>query len=351
MYTSDELDIWNLTPGGTARSGAVDIFNVTGVLHTPSEVDRFVYELNGSSPTPVYFTRQRDEDGRLRRPGAFNIDTISLSDLQRRNHLRFRIVKTDGRTVTHDIPFGVAPFQEDERRFTLTLDGVDTAEQVGQIVDGRWLVQKNEHGRSYLEITPEDAGYDRIILFGHRKWTTGYEVIGRLSITEFQGAHNLGLVYKWNPHERGDGTWLPTQWSSGLGYYSSYGPHDGLVIRYGVDADIGENGERRGSYVLDSEPLSARRRFFNRIGRRLGLVSHLYELRLKRDYWFRLQVHPEQYALTVWLADEPEPSPQITVNQPQEMLDQGPVGLLASQIAVRLYELRVRPVSEEVRSP
>lgn len=351
MYESDELDVWNLTPGGAARSGAVDIFNVVGRLHNPREVDRVVYELNGAPPTPVYFIRQRYESGRLRIPGAFNIDTISLDDLERENRLRFRIIKTNGSTVTRAVPFRVAPFADGEPHFTLDLDGVDTAEQVGQVVDGHWRVQQCDNDRSYLELTPDDAGYDRIILFGHRNWTTGYEVTARLSITEFQGAHNLGLVYKWNPHERGDGTWLPTQWSSGLGYYSSYGPHDGLVIRFGVDADIDDDGQRQGSYVLESEPLSKRRRFLNRIGRKLGLVSHLYELDRNRDYWFRMQVHPEQYALTVWRADRPEPSPQITVDQPQEMLDHGPVGLLASQVACRLYDLRVRPVPEEEGSP
>jgi hypothetical protein len=59
----------------------------------------------------------------------------------------------------------------------------------------------------------------------------------------------------------------------------------------------------------------------------------------------RLRVTPERYAFTTWLAEEDEPAPQVVVDEPEERLENGSVGLLALQIAVRLFEFEVRPIS------
>jgi hypothetical protein len=218
---------------------------------------------------------------------------------------------------------------------------------VGQVVEGPWRVGVDERRRRCLEIAPEDAGYDRIILFGREDWTTGYEVHARLAITRIIAHHNIGLVFQWNPHERGDGSWLPKKWSSGLAYYCSYGEHPGIRIRFGVQAHYDETGKIRGEYLLARRPLTTRRRvLINKIKHRARLSPWTTELRLHQDYSFRMLVHPRRFALTVWPAAGAEPPPQLVVDDPIEPLRQGAVGILAYHVGVRLYEFEVRPLSD-----
>lgn len=346
MVRTGQLEVWNLTDGGIARSGCVDIFNIVGRVADPISIEEFSYRLNGGPERPVFFARRSDPAARLSRAGDFNIDTIALADLAPDNRISFSIKRAGGSAYGQELRFRSAPFERAEPSFRLELDGARGAEQVGQVVEGPWRVGEDEQGRRCLEIEPEDAGYDRIILFGREDWTTGYEMRARLTITDIVGHHNIGLIFKWNPHERGDGTWLPRKWSSGLGYYCSYGAHPGIRIRFGVRSHY-EAGRIRGEYLLAHRPLTTPRRvLFNRIKDRTGLARWTTELRQRRDYCFRMLVHPRRLALTVWLAEQAEPLPQLVVDDPIDPLGQGAVGILAYHVGVRLYEFEVRPLSD-----
>lgn len=346
MIETQQVEIWNLSRDGVVRCGAVDIFNIVGRLKSPGTVSGFSYRLNGGPELPIFFLADGGAPGRLRRPGDFNIDTIGLADLEPDNVLRLRIARRDGAEHREEIRFRTSPFGEIEPCFSLDLGGADSAEQVGQVVEGPWRVGTDPRGRRCLEVAPEDAGYDRIILFGRKDWTTGYEVRARLSITRITGHHNVGIVFKWNPHERGDGTRLPTTWSTGLGYYCSYGKRAGLRIRFGVEVHLDQKGRKQGEYLLAHGPLASRwRATINRLKDRTGIDRSATELRLDRDYAFRLRVAPERYALTTWEADKAEPAPQLVVDDPIDRLPRGAVGILAYQVGVRLYEFEVRPLS------
>jgi hypothetical protein len=324
----------------------VDIFNVVGRVADPTSLEEFAYRLNDGPERPVFFARRTDPIARLRRAGDFNIDTIALADLAADNRLCLRIKRAGGSEHRREIGFRSAPFERAEPRFRLELDGARGAEQVGQVVEGPWRVAKDERGRDCLEIAPEDAGYDRIILFGREDWTSGYEVRARLAITRIADRHNIGLVFKWNPHERGDGTCLPKKWSSGLAYYCSYGRHPGLRIRFGVQAHY-EAGQVRGDHLLAHCPLTTRWHvMFNRIRQKARLARWTTELREGRDYCFRMLVQPRRLALAAWLAERVEPSSQLSVDDPIDPLRQGAVGILAYHVGVRLYEFEVRPLSD-----
>jgi hypothetical protein len=347
MVRTDQIEVWNLTDGGIARSGCVDIFNIVGNVHDPASVEEFAYQLNDGPELPVFFARRREPGARLSRAGDFSIDTIALADLGPTNRLSFRIRRAGGGDHRRKVHFRAAPFEEMQPRFRLDLDGARGAEQVGQVVEGPWRIGEDERGRRCLEIAPDDAGYDRIILFGREDWTTGYEVHARLAITRIVAHHNIGLVFQWNPHERGDGTWLPKKWSSGLGYYCSYGEHPGIRIRFGVQAHYDESGRIRGEYLLAHRPLTTRRRvLFNRMKQKFRLSGWTTELRLHQDYCFRMHVHPKRFALTVWPAADPPPPPQLVVDDPIAPLRQGAAGILAYHVGVRLYEFEVRPLSD-----
>ena len=347
MFATDQIEVWNLADGGYACSGSVDIFNVVGRVADPSSIEEFFYQLNERSEIPVVFARSSAPSARLRRAGDFNIDTISVTDLADENRIAFRIRRPGGNEHRCEIFFRVTPFENGPPQFRLDLDGVREAEQIGQIVEGPWQIGEDEPSRRYLEITPQNAGYDRIILFGHRNWTSGYEVTARLAVTRIAGNHNIGLIFKWNPHERGDGTWLGTKWSSGLAYFCSYGKTAGIRIRFGVQSYYDETGTVRGDHVLAHKPLVTRPALlFNRLKRKLHLSRWPTQMRLNEDYVFRMLVHPGRYALTVWPAAKPEPPPQLVVDDPMDPLPQGAVGILAYNVGVRLYEFEVRPVTD-----
>jgi hypothetical protein len=347
MVRTDQIEIWNLTDGGMARSGCVDIFNIVGRIEEPASVEEFAYQLNGGPEVPIVFARTSEPGARLSRAGDFSIDTIALADLAPANRLAFRIRRAGGADHRLKVHFRAAPFEEMQPRFRLDLDGVSGTEQVGQVVEGPWRVGADERGRRCLEIAPDDAGYDRIILFGREDWTTGYEVHARLAITRIVAHHNIGLVFQWNPHERGDGTWLPKKWSSGLGYYCSYGEHPGIRIRFGVQAHYDESGRIRGEYLLAHRPLTTRRRvLFNRMKQKFRLSGKASELRLHQDYSFHLLVSPKRLALTVWPAPGAQPPPQLVVDDPVDPLGRGAVGILAYHVGVRLYKFEVRPLSD-----
>jgi hypothetical protein len=345
MIETDQLEVWNLTRGLVARSGAVDIFNIVGRLKEPRSVASFSYSLNGGPETPVFFVARSSSSGRLRDAGDFSIDTIGLRDLEAENVLRLRIVREGGAEHEEQIRFRHRRFEQGAPRFRLDLDGIDAAEQVGQVVEGPWRVRADALGSRSLEVVPAEAGYDRIILFGREDWTTGYEVTTRLTVTRITGHHNIGVIFKWNPHGQGDGATLPTTWSTGLGYYCSYGRQSGLRLRFGVQVHIDEAGRKQGEHLLAHGPLTSRRRVMvNHVMDRMRLTRKATELRLHREYRFRVRVDPRQYALTVWQAGTPEPAPQLLVPDPVERLAAGAVGILAYNVGVQVHEFEVEPL-------
>lgn len=354
MYESDQLDIWNLTPGGVARTGAQPIFNVVGRVHDLATFQSLTVRLNDGAPCPVVVNTAQGRSGRLHRPGDFCIDTIATADLQPHNTLTLHLHTTGGHDSTHAVTFNAAPFPPADRQFALDLDGVTEAEQVGQVVDGRWTIERDAAGEPCLAIRREDAGYDRIITFGHADWTTSYAVRMRFSVTEWTGAvHLAGVLFKWQPHTQGDGTVLPKTWTCGLGYYASNTP--GLRIHYGLGMDAGPDAPPGREIIVGEAPYSAlRRRLWQlqfggrrtkRYGReRLPLPLPTAQLQTGVQYWLKLIVAPEKHALAVWPVGQKERAAQVLAVPPGEPLATGSVGAIFYHCAARCYEFTVEPV-------
>mgnify|MGYP001037836647 CR=1 FL=1 len=347
MYETDDFTIWNLTPNVPARCGSVEIFNIVGTLRHPDQVTDFFYSLNDEPENRIYFHNSNELGHRLCARGDFNIDTITLNSLSDYNRLRFRVMRSGNRMSTEELFFSIQSFTERKPLFSLRLDGKNHPEQVGQIVEGNWKIDQDEQHQKCLEVTPENAGYDRIILFGRSDWSSGYEILARLSVTSITGSHNVGIIFKWNPHEQGDGTWLPTKWSTGLGYYRSYPPYPGLRIRYGVGVHRNEAGGIEGDFLLGTGRLSKSRYILGIIKRKIGLKRQTSELELNKHYFYRIRIHPQEYSLTVWPNEKKEPAPQIVVNKPIDPLPYGSVGIIAYQVGVRLYQFDVTPLFDE----
>ena len=348
MYQKNGLEIWNLTPEIPVFAGAQQIFNIVGNLREPQKIKKFCYSLNEEAEKLIFFNHLNRQLNRLQRPGDFNIDTIRLEQLKPNNQIVFRVLYKDLTEKTHEINFQRTAYTAQIPKFQLDLKQIHYPEQVGQVIDGKWQLVRNKQAEPYLEINQKNAGYDRIILFGHHQWTHSYEIKARLSITKLTDTmYNLGLLFKWNEHLQGDGTWLPTQWSTGLGYYCSYSP--GLRLRFGVDVHCDDRGNKIGDYILQEKPFSPYRYYLGKLFRRLlRKQAHLNpfatQILTNRQYCFRLLVKPQKYALTVWEAGKKEPHPQLIVPYPNDKLPQGSVGIIAHNCGVRVYEYQVTPI-------
>lgn len=356
MEETNLLELWNLVSGVPAKVGAQKNFNVVGRLKNPTQIDKLFYSLNSNPEKLVFFNSKDKVSERMENLGDFNIDTIELEDLQTNNTLVFRAIDRDGKEINYSIDFPIDRFTEESPSFQLNLEGIQYPQQVGQVVEGRWLVnQDDETGEPCLEILPEDTGYDKIVLFGRYDWTDNYEIYARFRVTDIlDDHHNCGVFFKWNPLLQGDGTCLPTQWSTGIAYFSSL--NKGLRIRFGVNADRDDRGKMKNSYLLDEEMLDRTRYWQGRIlrglRRRVDRINpNLWQqqkppsqLVKGKQYCLRMLVDPEQYCLTFWQHGTKEPSPQVVATKPIDRLPQGSVGITTYYCGLRLYEFQVSPI-------
>lgn len=354
MYENDEFELWNLEPDTTALTGAQTIFNILGRVKHPDKINKISYSINGSQERAIFFKYLENRSERLMRPGDFNIDTILAEELGPENQLKFRL-DLGQEEKEYQINFSTRMNIEAAPSYMLDLSEVRHPQEVGQIVDGKWTCGKDESSEPCLEIESQDSGLDRIILFGRHDWTSGYEITARLCVTSWNHiTHNIGLLFKWNPHLQGDGSCLPAQWSTGLGYY--YSLSKGLRIRFGHNVHFDNNGNKKGDIVLKEKPLSLYRylkgnllklsRPFLKIanGNSDITANPFSQIVAGRQYLFKMLVHPEKYTLTVWERGKDEPSPQLVVYDPPDILPQGSVGIIAYNCGVRLYEFNVSPI-------
>lgn len=345
MFDLEELELWNVAPGVVSIAGAQSIFNVVGRLRLPSTVESMSYCLNGSDAKRVVFQAGGSGAKRLVGLGDFNIDTILAEELREENRLTIRVQRHRRPLWETDVEFPVRWFRNDAPLLRLDLENAKEAQEVGQIVDGRWHLTHDE-SRPFLEIAAGDAGYDRTIIFGDRNWTDGYEVRARLCVVAWapgisQGA---GLAFKWNSHRQGDGRDLPEEWSSGVAWYFSESP--GLTIRVGASARKDVSGRWLGESVLAERTLTPWRRGLSRWARRMWPARHLFsQIRAGRTYEFRLQVEPRRYALSMEAIGVAAAPVELEIVDPPQLIAGGSIGVIAHGCALRLYRLEIRPLS------
>ena len=333
-----EIDLWNVCDGVPVYTGAQSTVNILGRLRRPDGVGALSYSLNGGPALPVFFKNAQADANRLAAPGDFNIDTIDRDQIQSDNTLVMTASIRAGGIVEQTWRFPALPAGDRDKSFRLDLHGVEYAQKVSQMVDGRWRVGGNGKGEQWLEIAEEDAGLDRVILFGRDDLTTGYTIRARVLVTSWVGLpHNVGLLFKWTPHLQGDGTDLPSQWSTALGYFYSNCP--GIRIRYGVDVHLDDDGRKKGDYILAEAKLSRwrdlARRIVPKITRRERIISQLAPGVM---YCFELRIEEAVHALTVWKCGRSKPSPQIVVHNPTQYLERGAAGIIAHRCGVRVYD-------------
>lgn len=339
--------IWNVHEGVTAVVGSQSRFNVLGRVQDPASTAALHGRVNDGPWAPIPVNLAGRPKGRLVRPGDFNFDTVDIERLAADNVLEIRQTLHDGREHVERLRFGATLTEPSPLTFELRLaDG--EIEQFCQVVDGDWRIVTDGEDAA-LAINRESAGYDRIVLFGDRRWTNDYEIDASLTVDAWTSCvHNVGLLFKWNPHEESAGPRLPISWSTGLAYYASVSP--GLRLRHGVEVTYRPGGIRMGDHVLAERPV----RWWSRLPLwlvRLGWYATgrrmvLSQLRPGVRYRFRARISSEQYTLAVWPASKAPPRrPQVVVAHPPEHLDAGSVGVIAQNAAVRVHEYSVRALS------
>jgi hypothetical protein len=338
----EPIELWNLRDGACCVVGSQDIFNVVGRIARPHNARELRYALNDRPEHAVAFRPADGMSPRLERPGDFNIDTIRVADLAGENQLRLALDDRFGQTVQRRVRFSVRRWQGAPLGFRLDLRDGAVPEELGQVVDGRWRIARDGDGRVYLGVADADGGYDRIITFGDRSWGSGYEVFARVCVTRWTAgdSQGVGLAYRWNDHRQGDGRHLPVDWSTGAAMAFSDSP--GLTMMVGVRACKGEDGRWLGETIEGHSSLSPLRQKASRIVRRLRPMHYAFpQIPAGREYCFRLRVEPRRRTLAVWPAAAAERAPQIVVNQPDERLPTGAVGVIAHHCGLRVYDFRV----------
>ena len=338
---TDLINVWNVHEGIPVYTEAQTIFNVVGNLSDISGVSSLSYELNDGPSTPVFFKQPKVLANRLERIGDFNIDTVDVKQLNDQNRLSIKAQLTNGEEVLKTINFPKRPIEANEHLFRLDCTDKSFPEEVGQVVDGQWQIKTAPDGNRCLELESKHTGLDRIILLTNNQLTTGYRIFTRLNIIAWTGSpFNVGLVYKWNPHLQGDGSQLPSQWTTGLGYYYSHCP--GLRIRTGVDVHLNDRGEKLGDYIMAEKPFSPWRYWASQVLKKARIIKHpLPQIIPGIDYCFELVIGNDIETLTVWKMDCMKPQPQIVVHNPPNLLPFGAAGIIAHRCGLRVYDFDV----------
>jgi hypothetical protein len=341
---SARIQFWNLNEGTPCFAGAQPIFNVLGNISAPETVERLTYSLNGGPMNPVFFNSSNKSLPRLTYKGDFNIDTIRREQLQENNRLIVEAHFHNGQRVKNIVNFPAFFSQKKNAGFKLDLRNARYPQEIAQIVDGNWRIAKDENGERCIEITREAAGYDRIILFTDGDLDENYRIHCRMCVGSWlKSMQTAGLVFKWNPHLQGDGTCLPTQWTTGLGYF--YSGCSGLRLRYGVDVHFNSKGEKLGDYVLADARLSSWRFFLSRIAKNTSNIESAFsQMTLGKQYHFCLELTKDIYSLTVWRTGCKKPSPQVTVRNPPPLIRRGAAGIIGYFCTMRIYEFEVESV-------
>jgi hypothetical protein len=334
------IQTWNLQEGVPVHASAQRVFNVVGRIDPVDAVKSLSYSLNQSPFRPVHFRRSNQvNDFRLLCPGDFNIDTIGRSKLAANNRLTLRASLKNGlqEVKTISFPRGERSACTD---WQLDLKGIKAVQQVAQIVDGNWTIGHDQRGE-FLQIRPEDAGYDRIILFGGDRYGCDCSVELKLCVGAWRHPqHSAGIVFNWNPHKLGDGTHLPTQWTTGLANYDTRS--HGIRLRTGQNVHINHRGHKIGDHLLGESNLSPTRYLLHRLARRLGLTRNFFpQMQCGPLYTFQLDIHKQTYRLRAFKEHQRRPQAQILVTNPHASLPPGAFGVMVYQAAVRIYDFKI----------
>lgn len=158
------IDVWYGPHQVFGRAGLAQRWvNILGNVADPdSQVANLSYRLNGGDPVTM---RIGPDSRRLLNPGDFNVELDPAQLKAGDNRLVIEAVNSSGAkstvsvTVTYEKRAGPLPLP-----YTIDWSKVGSAQEVLQIVDGKW--RWDAQG-----IRPLELGYDRMLAIGDSRWT------------------------------------------------------------------------------------------------------------------------------------------------------------------------------------
>jgi hypothetical protein len=190
-----ELKIWH---GAEQRVGhlgdAQDDFNLMGVLSG----NEFGYSVNGGASIPLDVSFDRFGFRRLGEAGHFNAD-IPISSLKPGANLIEVFTKGSENEITKKVQLVRAEAGECALPLSIQWGEVDHIQDVGQAVDGRWVVEADG-------LRSKEPLYDRLFLFGNRTWTD-YRITTTVTVHGVpdengpkSGGSGLGMILRFAGH-------------------------------------------------------------------------------------------------------------------------------------------------------
>jgi hypothetical protein len=323
------IEIWHGLEQRVGHLGdAQDDFNLLGRVPEADQLFSLQYGVGDATPVELNFRAYR----RLAADGHFNADIPIASLAPGPNRIaieaRFLDDSVARRVVTVTRLAGSNPLP-----VTIDWAQVDDPQDVGQYVDGEWLL--GEHG-----LRPAHVGYDRLFLIGERDWQD-YEVTAEFTLHRVSadtapasGGNGLGLMLRFAGHSVGGARRFPiAQPKWGYQPYGAIawlrwwrGDPDGPAVRQFLGGGEGE---------VDHDPIALRP------GERYVMKARAETL---PDDTLGRGV--TRYAFKVWPADASEPADwdwqQVHVSH--DALRSGALGLLAHHVDVSFGKISIVPL-------
>jgi hypothetical protein len=332
--STDKIQIWDIEDNTVFRClGSQKIFNIRGRIDLDkSDIKNFYYVLNNSKSNSIPIG---SNGTRLVNEGDFNIDTILVSELKHKNSIDLCIELKDGNVFQISRNFFVEPSPISEN-CSIDFSEIDRISEVAQIVDGNWQLMNDLQNGRCLKIDAENAGWDRIILFGSNDLKSNFEITAKLSVEKWVGnPHGVGILFHWKDHLQGDGTKLPSEWNTSLAWYYTFSK--GLQIKNGVNGKVNELASK---YYFSNRSL--RKLFRVLLNRGNGKKFRSSDLQLGSPYFMKLRAEGEKYLFKIWQSTRKEPDWLVTAKD--STARRGAVGINAHRAAVNVYSFQFNKV-------
>ena len=287
--------------------------NILGNVHDPDGVASLAYSLNGGDIEPLSMGGDFHDNPRLQEPGDFNIDVAYSSLAAGTNTIRILAIDATGDWTMEAVTVNYVTGQTWSMPYEIDWSQVTNIQDVGQIVDGHWVLEGDG-------VRSANMGYDRLIAVGDTSWQD-YEVVVPITVHNFdatRGTPGVGLLLRWDGHHDWGGDqpllgWYPMGM---LGWYT-------WVNGGRLQMDAGPTLYHGSGFTLD----------------------------LDTPYVFKMRVETTEqghvYSLKVWRASEPEPSDWGMIRTESLLdYDSGSFLLVAHYVDASFGTVSVVPIGE-----
>lgn len=324
------IDVWYGDNQTFGQLGKPQVWvNIVGNAWDADGVASMNYSLNGGTSLPLSLG---PDERRLESTGDFNIDLATADLLAGANLVEITARDTLDNMATLAVQFDYSTGTIWPTSYSIDWSTVDNLQDVVQPVDGKWILLDDR------VMTPEIAGYDRVLAIGDVLWDD-FEITVPVTIqsVDLDNPHNtcdcnnVGLVMRWQGHREVDDT--QPAWG--------YTPYGALAL---YRWDSGGNNERL--WLASNE-------FAQIVQDTSGMtltpgVSYMFKGRAETTPG----VGGSLYSFKVWPEVQPEPAAwNLSVQAGEEDLSNGSILLMAHYTHATFGTVTITPLTSPVGVP